>query len=396
MVKILDNFANIGKAVLIQSIGLQKNYIEVKESETSVIDYNNATCTDCKYKAFIQAFAPDSEAYLSACEACRNCPHKIFTQKTEYKKIYHNETNRFGYKPRLKTNAIKLLLLLHFYHPDRFGIIKNIDIRELAEHLHCDIKTVKNNLEILNRYAYVTYARTDSYIITLCLNDYTSYYLPARQGGRGFIVLSKKLLSQILEIDTLVTLRIYLRQLISIDNLNAKGGPFTAISNTYKDLKRFLPEYCKPNIIRKAVQTSNDIFTITLNTNGIRFEIKDEYNAKKQKESCYQYYIHQLHQFVMDFNKTVTSVNVNNSIPARYAEYFNDRQTVDYYRLIHFKDYEVEDLAMLSLQYSFDTVMYALSSIYKTYILKEHEIKNLGGLVRTAIMAQLKTSYQAA
>lgn len=132
----------------------------------------------------------------------------------------------------------------------------------MAEHLHCDIKTVKNNLEILNRYAYVTYARTDSYIITLCLNDYTSYYLPARQGGRGFIVLSKKLLSQILEIDTLVTLRIYLRQLISIDNLNAKGGPFTAISNTYKDLKRFLPEYCKPNIIRKAVQTSNDILQL--------------------------------------------------------------------------------------------------------------------------------------
>ena len=98
----------------------------------------------------------------------------------------------------------------------------------------------------------------------------------------------------------------------------------------------------------KAVQTSNDIFTITLNTNGIRFEIKDEYNAKKQKESCYQYYIHQLHQFVMDFNKTVTSVNVNNSIPARYAEYFNDRQTVDYYRLIHFKDYEVEDLCVFS------------------------------------------------
>ena len=51
----MDNFANIGKAVLIQSIGLQKNYIEVKESETSVIDYNNAACTDCKYKAFIQA-----------------------------------------------------------------------------------------------------------------------------------------------------------------------------------------------------------------------------------------------------------------------------------------------------------------------------------------------------
>ena len=63
----------------------------------------------------------------------------------------------------LKTNAIKLLLLLHFYHPDRFGIIKNIDIRELAEHLHCDIKTVKNNLEILNRYAYVKMCIRDSF-----------------------------------------------------------------------------------------------------------------------------------------------------------------------------------------------------------------------------------------
>ena len=30
----------------------------------------------------------------------------------------------------------------------------------------------------------------------------------------------------------------------------------------------------------------------------------------------------------MDFNKTVTSVNVNNSIPARYAEYFNDRDVI--------------------------------------------------------------------
>ena len=58
--------ANIGKAVLIQSIGLQKNYIEVKESETSVIDYNNAACTDCKYKAFIKAFAPPPMKLLTS------------------------------------------------------------------------------------------------------------------------------------------------------------------------------------------------------------------------------------------------------------------------------------------------------------------------------------------
>lgn len=394
--KILDNFANIGKAVMIQSIGLQKNYTEVKESERDVIDYNNGACEDCKYKALIQAFKPGSEPYINAVQVCSNCPHKIFTKETIYKKIYHNEKNRYGYKPRLKTNAIKLLLIMHFYHPDRFGIIKNIDIREIAGLLHCDIKTVHNNLEILHRYAYITYTKNDTYSITLCLNDYSNYYLPANQGGRGFFVLSKKLLFQILQINTLVALRIYLRQIISIDNLNAKGGPFTAISNTYKDIKHFLPEYCKPNIIKKAVLQKNDIFNISINEHSIRFEIKDEYNAKQQKETCYKHYIEQLHKFVIDFNKTVACINVNNTVPSNYIEFFNEHSQIDYYHVIHFKDYEIEDLAMLALQYSFDTVIYALSSIYKTYILKERKIKNLGGLVRTAITAQLKTSFKAA
>ena len=74
------------KKVLIQSIGLQKIILKSKESETSVIDYNNAYC-DCKYKAFIPGFCAGFEAYLSACETRRNCPHKIFTQKTEYKRF---------------------------------------------------------------------------------------------------------------------------------------------------------------------------------------------------------------------------------------------------------------------------------------------------------------------
>ncbi len=40
----MDNFANIGKAVLVQSMGLQKNYIEVVDSTIEVVDYNNTTC----------------------------------------------------------------------------------------------------------------------------------------------------------------------------------------------------------------------------------------------------------------------------------------------------------------------------------------------------------------
>jgi len=53
----MDNFANIGKAILIQSLGIQKNYTEVVESTIDVIDYNNSSCVACKYKAIIDTFA---------------------------------------------------------------------------------------------------------------------------------------------------------------------------------------------------------------------------------------------------------------------------------------------------------------------------------------------------
>lgn len=398
VVNILDNFTNIGKAVLLQAIGLQKNYTEIKESTVEVIDYNNAACSDCKYRAILNAFEPNSEAYEAALEACKNCPKKVFTTETIYKKIYHNEKNRYAqnsYKPRLKTNAVKLLLALHFFHPDRFGIIKNIDIRELASLLACDIKTIRNNLCILNKYSYITYSKPDTYLITVCLNDYENYYLPAKKGGRGFFVMSFELFKQLLKIRTLVTLRIYLRELIDIDNLNISGGPFTAVSKSFKDIKHSLPDYCKPHVIKKAIQQENEIFNITLKEFSVRFEIKDEYNSKQQKEKCYNYYIDKFTAFISEFNNIAVSLNVNNIKPEKYAFYF-DIVPSEYYHLLYLKDFEIEDLAMLSIQYSYDTVLYALSSVYKTYILNDRKINNLGGLVRTVINSQLNSLFGAA
>lgn len=39
----MDLFANIGKAVLIQSLGLQKNYTETASESINVIDHDNNT-----------------------------------------------------------------------------------------------------------------------------------------------------------------------------------------------------------------------------------------------------------------------------------------------------------------------------------------------------------------
>ena len=98
-------------------------------------------------------------------------------------------------------------------------------------------------------------------------------------------------------------------------------------------------------------------------------EIEDEYNAK-QKESCYQYYIHQLHQFVMDFNKTVTSVNVIiQYLPVTQNTLMTGGLLI-ITALIHFKDYEVGGFSNAGITIFLDTVIYALSSIYKNLYFK--------------------------
>lgn len=52
----MDNFANIGKAAIIQSLGIQKNYTEEIETTVDAIDYSNTACSTCKYKAIINTF----------------------------------------------------------------------------------------------------------------------------------------------------------------------------------------------------------------------------------------------------------------------------------------------------------------------------------------------------
>ena len=59
----MDNFTNIGKAVLIQALGIQKNYTTIVENTVEVVDYSNSMCSSCKYKQIINTFDKESEIY---------------------------------------------------------------------------------------------------------------------------------------------------------------------------------------------------------------------------------------------------------------------------------------------------------------------------------------------
>lgn len=392
----LDNFTNIGKAVLIQSLGIQKNYTTIVENTVEVVDYSNSNCTSCKYKAIIETFNEESDMYKKASSYCSNCPNRTLTTQNVIKKIYHNEKNRYGYRPMLKSNALKLFLILHFYHPDRFGIIKDIDVREIAALLNCNIKTVWNNLDILSSYTYISYSKNDTYSINLLLNDYESYYLPANKNGRGFLVLSYDLLNKILKINSLVALRIYLRELINLDNSNLKGQA-SVDHKTIKDIRRLLPAYCKPCIIRKSIENcSNDIFTVSINENVIRFEIDEHYIAKNQKRILLDETISKLKTFIFNFNSFIPEVNSGSIQPALLRSFISPENNVRHYKLISIPKDELKDLANIAVHYSYDLMFNALSYVYNQYVLYDRHIKNLPGLVSTVIQSQLDILKKAA
>ena len=355
----MDNFANIGKAAIIQSLGFQKNYTEVIETTQDTIDYNNAACQTCKYRTVVNTFDKNSKPYADACAACASCPHKALIQKNVYKKIYHNEKNRYGYRPMLKSNAIKLFLMLHFYNPDRNGIIYDINPGELADMIGCNVRTIWNNLHVLQEYTYISYSKTQYGFINVILNDYENYYLPANKGGRGFLVMSKELMSRLNSIDSLVSLRIFIRELLSLDSPDLKGVASVDYKNI-RDIRNTLPAYCKPSIIKAKLISTSDIFRVSFKDDVVRFEIDKTFIPKNQKACVHDEYVDMLNQFVWNFNQNVAYINSGENISDTFSSFFNMNTPVASYKLMKLSDIEIDDIASLSLHYSYEIVMNAL------------------------------------
>ena len=94
--------------------------------------------------------------------------------------------------------------------------------------------------------------------------------------------------------------------------------------------------------------------------------------------------------FLHSFNSSVIRVNTENYVPSEFRDFFTPELSEDKnFCLMHIKDFEIEDLAQLSMQYSFNNVVSALSSVYRDYIIKDKAVNNLGALLRTIIISNI-------
>ena len=389
----LNSYARIGKAVITKAIGLQKNYKEVYEKAEAKLNEIRSGCHNCEiYKLKYQFSALElAEVCNKLHNQCRTCSQavweSVYTMHTEY----INEKNRYGYQPTLKTNAIKLFITYHFLQPDALGFIKNVSIKELANLLGCTSATIRNSNEILSSYGYCYFCESgisDNHI-NIHLPEYKNYHKPASEGGRGYINLSSNMLSELLSVNRLNTLRLTIKGLLEVDNASIYdvANPYlTDVTSTFSKLRGFLPSYCKRNVIRKALEQDEAIFQYSFSENSVTFSIKKEYSKKNMRKAMLFESDQIIREHIDHLNDVLELANDNDTSTdderiQSLLTMFSIGSFSQYPALILTKD-NYSDLASMCVQYNTDMVKHAISCVYNDYVARRKPIESFGALIR--------------
>lgn len=390
----LNNFARIGKGVLSKAIGLQKNYVEEYVKEASVINEHKSNCFDCPiYKAktsFITQDVPEVKQAINS--KCQCCSSAVFEPHYKIVRRYINEKNMYGYQPTLKSCSIKLFLLYHFLQPDAYGLVRNLNLKELAKTIGCTVATIRHCNQVLEdyNYCYISNSGTLDNCINVYIADYKNYHKTASEGGRGYITLSAELFNQLLSMKTLNVLRLNIKGILEVDNSrlrDALGSSF-AVQSSYKHLRGFLPRYCKNNVIRKALEQNNSIFDLSFTDASVVFSIHDNFAQKKIRSEMLEESKGLIVNFVDSINDIVENTFSDNFADSSEAKEklmalnIADRNSYDSL-LLRLDDYV--SLASLSIQYNLNLVFDAIIFVYNNYVLRHLRVDNFGALVRTII-----------
>lgn len=402
----LNNFARIGKGVITKSIGLQKNYIDVYEKEEQKLDEQQSGCLYCPvYQAKCQMREVDVTDALDFLECqCKGCSQAVYTTGYKVCKKYINEKNQFGYQPTLKSYSIKLLLVYHFLQPDAYGTLKDVSIKGLAELIGCTAATVRANNKVLEEYGYCYICDSGLYDnhINVFLPEYKDYHKTAAEGGRGYITMSVSMVKKILDIKGLNTLRLNLKGILEVDNAsfgNTEDPEMSATTTSYKKIRGFLPDYCRRNVIIKALQQDNSIFDLTYHDNAVTFNIHPEFAQKNMRESMLENEEANIKRYIENLNQTLSAAGedyikgANPIVDARMAGYRIADTSKHTMLILSDKDYK--DLASMCVQYNRDIVQSAVITAYNNYTVHGREIRNFGGMIRAIIRRCLSASRAA-
>lgn len=406
----MNNFARIGKGVISKAIGLQSNYIEEYEKVSKKLDEEKSNCHECPvFQLKKKMLDSGSEEYKSFIEnSCANCPQAVYETCNETEKKYINEENMFGYQKTLKCNAIKLLLVYHFLQPDSIGLVKDVSIKGLADLVGCTAATIRSANQTLADYGYCDVRESGLYdgCVNVMLMEYRNYHKTASEGGRGYITMPSSMMQKILGIDNINTLRLNLKGIIEVDNVslhNAQDMDMSSATVTYQKLRGFLPDYCKRNVIMKALANVTSIIASSCCDKAVVFEMPSEYKPKKMRASMLETEEKEMKTYIDTLNSILRETSYGHVDYVAGEDLHIDTLLSDYhiamnssYPELKLSGDDFKDLANMCLQYSRTIVCRAVIAIYNQYTMHGKSIKKFGALVRTFIRNNIRPLGTAA
>ena len=226
-------YASIGKINLIPALGLARNM-------SQEIDRKASGCLSCPY--YVAMLRGESGQ-----NQCTSCEKK--------KAKYQNEKARYGYKPPLTKAELFVFLDLHFCSPSAAGVVADVSAARLAKKCMIAVKTAYQALQGLESKTYIHLNTDTRGSYTILIEGYDKYFLPAKEGGRGYVTLTQEIFQQLLSVrDDINAVRYAIRAYIGID-MDSSQSPSRELihGETVRQALSYLPKYIRPCHLKKIV-----------------------------------------------------------------------------------------------------------------------------------------------
>lgn len=362
---------------------------------------------------------------------------KAVTKKSTYKRTF------------LTAADIKIFVLVHFLVHSGTGIARYVITKEIAEAIGVHYKTVLASYNRLVNMGLLTVSAIDSDsndVMQIGIVDYDSMFAKRGDGGNGYFVMSMDYLQAVLGAQTINELRVLLRMTAqtATDELNSSIKEATSLLS-YKDLRRGLPAYVKPNVIRHAMDYAKNVFDgIDYVGKRIKATLRSDYQGKNVKKQIHNEAKNEINALIRGLNMAVSEANMeinsckqailrngrfvlsdkavqsftnlgiriddwryevtesefwslirntNNQTPAAF--YDQDEKEDQFYHSLEkvpeltLSQGDIQDCLLLAQDYGVKAVIRTIKDYYMTYIAGDIELpnigKSLGALFRTML-----------
>lgn len=382
----LSNTARIGLIDLKPAMILAENFKEYKK--VYEIDRAVSGCSGCSYcssalsdeeNALFGVADYDTDQIHYPSEQCKNCKSKKLIKKIET--TYINEKNMYGTPRPLKKYALLLFIYLQFRFPDQHGFVE-LDVKDAAEFLGCDAKTVKNNLHLLSSRNFIAYQKggyPGHYYIFI--SKYEEYFKNASGYGKGYLLITKEIFSDLIQMPTINHIRACLNAYIN-DSKKLEHR-----YNTIEKLKYNLPNYVTKKELLDFYDSKmfQHLFSIDKdNIHSIRIKV----NGLSPIETA--------NKLIADCKTAIESTleKINTRSDQSYAKI--NGETILRYPPFMIRNSEIKALSKIGRQYPISGVTFVLEKIYQEYIVPNVPIENLEALTRTYLKNIFNPSFIAA